>query len=413
VCEFGIELGLQLAQLGNGELGEVDWAGISFALCTFEGWSVLCPPGFCCWAIAEGWRRGLEHLLLEEMSGAGLWGTGNVRARFVASELGRLVTYLALTSASMPFAPRALLVSPAKRHYAVGAPKKKRFATVKCITSASNFGKQYNAQQPVRFKNFFKDIPAYEKWHAWSEERPEELRVARSKRSSKVPETIVTKTRLNMPYLEQHGDMTVPLELTTTSPNGLASFERFEGPFSLLLAHIVDKKDLSNRLYLAQHSLDDLPKGLRDDLPTPMDFLKSLGGAGDIYGSSLWMGKAPTRTPLHRDPNPNLFVQLSGKKTIRLMQPAAGKETYERIREMAGEAGGSATMRGEEMMQGKAMELLERTIWNDRLTQNSSVEGWEVTLKKGDGLYIPLGWWHAVRSTGKSPNVSVSYAASA
>jgi hypothetical protein len=309
----------------------------------------------------------------------------------------------------MPFAPRNLLAGPAKRRYAVGAPKKKRFTAVKCITEASNFEKRYNEQQPTRFKNFFKDIPAYEKWHTRTEERPDDVRVRKFKRGSKAPEAVTTNMKLNMAYLEQYGDMNVPLELTTMSPNGPTSFERFEGPFSLLLAHIMDKKDTSRRLYLAQHSLDDMPRGLRDDLPTPMGFLKSIGGAGDIYGSSLWMGKAPTRTPLHRDPNPNLFVQLLGKKTIRLIEPTAGKELYERIKEMVGEASGSATMRGEEMMRGKAMELLERTVWDDNLTQDLAVQGFEVTLKEAHGLYIPLGWWHAVRSRGSGPNVSVSH----
>jgi hypothetical protein len=74
-----------------------------------------------------------------------------------------------------------------------------------------------------------------------------------------------------------------------------------------------------------------------------------------------------------------------------------------------GREGGSANMRGEEMMQGEEMAALETEIWG-REKKGDETIGIEVELKKGDGLYIPLGWWHAVRNTAKGPNVSVSCA---
>jgi hypothetical protein len=33
------------------------------------------------------------------------------------------------------------------------------------------------------------------------------------------------------------------------------------------------------------------------------------------------IGHPPTYTPLHRDPNPNIFVQLAGEKVVRLLAP--------------------------------------------------------------------------------------------
>lgn len=158
----------------------------------------------------------------------------------------------------------------------------------------------------------------------------------------------------------------------------------------------------SLRMYLAQQSLTDLPAPLHADLPTPKLLTKL--GRGDIYASSLWMGRPPTHTPLHRDPNPNLFLQLAGQKVVRLMKPQIGRGVYERARLRAG-GGGGANMRGEEMMVGGEMQALEEAVWEGT---DDGVEGVEAQLSAGDGLYIPLGWWHAVRGIGTGANASVS-----
>jgi hypothetical protein len=206
---------------------------------------------------------------------------------------------------------------------------------------------------------------------------------------------------INTSYLEQHGSSTVPLELTRSSPHELPTFERFEAPLSLLLAHMTGPPTPYLRIYLAQHSLADLPTALQADLPTPALLTKL--GRGDIYASSLWMGRPPTRTPLHRDPNPNLFVQLAGQKVIRLLSPKIGRGVYERAKLRAG-GGGRANLRGEEMMVGDEMQALEEAVWD---AQDEGAEGVEAQLSAGDGLYIPLGWWHAVRGIGEGANASV------
>ncbi|KAK1915782.1 hypothetical protein P3342_003595 [Pyrenophora teres f. teres] len=192
------------------------------------------------------------------------------------------------------------------------------------------------------------------------------------------------------------------------------TFERMNAPLSLLLQHMTAAELQDTQLYLAQHSLSDLAAPLQEDVPTPTDFFAALHSKGDIYGSSLWMGRPPTVTPLHRDPNPNLFVQLAGKKEVRLIKPKVGQELYERVKAQIGETKGVASMRGEEMMQGKERELLEELVWskdtdkmNDAIMHG--VGGFEVNLRPGDALFIPLGWWHAVRGHGKGANASVNW----
>ena len=110
------------------------------------------------------------------------------------------------------------------------------------------------------------------------------------------------------------------------------------------------------------------------------------------------MGRPPTYTPLHRDPNPNLFIQLVGTKVIRLMKPEDGRKLYAGAKS----GNGHANIRGEEMMLGGERDGLENAVWVDG-NSNDNI-ALETTLESGDGLYIPLGWWHSVRGIKRPEN---------
>ncbi|KAL1791957.1 hypothetical protein ACET3X_009708 [Alternaria dauci] len=276
----------------------------------------------------------------------------------------------------------------------------------------------FDLDSPAVFKEAFLDIPAIKKWFKKPSETPDvptgrPRHKYQQRKLDALYRTFRYPQELNTAYLEQCGNAIVPLELTRASADGSArndTFERFEAPLSLLLQHMSAAETQDTSLYLAQHSLADLPAPLQEDLPTPLSFLSHLQARGDIYASSLWMGRPPTRTPLHRDPNPNIFVQLAGKKTIRLMRPDLGRDVYERVRQKVYGAGGDANMRGEEMMQGGEMEGLENAVWNnDPEADVAGARGVETTLRSGDALYIPRGWWHAVRGIGKGANASVNW----
>lgn len=94
--------------------------------------------------------------------------------------------------------------------------------------------------------------------------------------------------------------------------NNLSKFQHFDAPLSLIMsAHRFNltRNETTERirnLYIAQSNISHLPEPLSQDLPVP-DIVKH-AGKGDIYNSSIWLGLQPTYTPLHRDPNPNLFL---------------------------------------------------------------------------------------------------------
>jgi hypothetical protein len=157
---------------------------------------------------------------------------------------------------------------------------------------------------------------------------------------------------------------------------------------------------------LAQAPIGDLPSGLQKDVPTPDLVLTA--GKGDLYDSSIWLGHAPTYTPLHRDPNPNLFVQLAGRKVVRLFEPSIGRAILASIHEKLGSIG-SASIRGEEMMQGAEKEALLKAVWSSNAPYTSLCS--QAELGPGDALYIPQGWWHSVRGIGSGMTGSVGLSA--
>ncbi|EMD01287.1 hypothetical protein BAUCODRAFT_204974 [Baudoinia panamericana UAMH 10762] len=275
----------------------------------------------------------------------------------------------------------------------------------------------FNQAMPALLpRQIFQGLPAVQKWFA----------------EDSNPHAGAT---LNRSYLARYGSTIVPLEISHND-----QFNRIEQPLSFFLecvyassstyrprpsryfsayvpnARAIKQTKRSNeffsaatitpptaRIYLAQAPVANLPHSLRADVPTPDIVLKA--GQGDIYDSSIWLGQAPTYTPLHRDPNPNLFVQLAGTKIVRLFSPEVGRAIFAKVQEQIGGAA-SATMRGEEMMHGAERKALEDAVWNEQAAKLNT--GFEAELETGDGMFIPKGWWHSIKGMGSGMTGSVS-----
>ena len=241
-------------------------------------------------------------------------------------------------------------------------------------------------------RRYFAEIPAIGKWFQRSLGGNEDV-------------------AMNLGYLSRYGHTMVPLEFTRL-PQSEASgpidhdFMRSKAPLSLFLewTQFAEPGTL-DRLYLAQAPLADLPQGLIDDLPAPA--LVTKVGKGDLYDTNLWIGISPTYTPLHRDPNPNLLVQLAGSKTIRIMKPETGLDIFAHVQRDLGRSG-SAAFRGEEMMKGEERTILEDLVWSNKLeSSHYSFRGYEAHLGSGDGLFIPQRWWHSIKGAGQGITASV------
>ena len=264
--------------------------------------------------------------------------------------------------------------------------------------------------------------------HAFEAAQPRRLPIGsfvKSLRNEPTPIPAITKWfcigpqthvySLNRAYFAQYADFNVPLEVYQKPPK-LSEEERQESPKDRFVRvdvpftsfmDTLETYDSSYSLYIAQCSLNTLPKGLREDLPTPK--LVEQAGRGDVYDSSIWIGKAPTYTPLHKDSNPNLFVQMAGEKVIRLFEPSVGLEIFREAQRRINTKS-SESFRGEEMMQGRELAVLESLVWGGI---ESEIEDLvlKTVLSSGDGLFIPQGWWHSVKSINNGINGSVSMCA--
>lgn len=269
------------------------------------------------------------------------------------------------------------------------------------------------AELPVLLPNdVSKQPPAFQSWFERDRERP-------------------GSRTLRGDYLGRYGGVIVPLELTRKDEAGKETFERFTAPLKLFVDWMQQQRQRAEettpttpttRLYLAQCQVSDLPEQLRDDLPQPHLVLEA--GKGDVYDANLWIGTSPTYTPLHRDPNPNFFLQLAGSKAVRLFPPDSGAEIFGAVQRTLGRDG-SARFRGEEMMQGEEKELLERAVWGESEDDPKPApdataaaaaaaaaardDGYQATVEEGNALFIPLGWWHSVKGVGIGTTASVNW----
>ncbi|KAH8665837.1 hypothetical protein BGZ60DRAFT_529102 [Tricladium varicosporioides] len=252
-------------------------------------------------------------------------------------------------------------------------------------------------------------IPAADKWFDGNTVENEPLRKHRGRlpsqylsrfRDTILPYEFILDSHAQSTHNEYGGELSVVLQsLLKEYPDH--SFHRFNAPLSLFLEACQHYPRLP-KLYIAQAQIADLPKELQDDLQTPK--IVKQAGKGDIYDANIWMGIPPTYTPLHRDPNPNLFVQLSSSKFIRLFEPGLGRSIFWNVQQQIGQ-NSSSTFRGEEMMEGPERDALDMAVWG----RNVPPEGVEVILAPGDALFIPQGWWHSIKSVGEDINASVNW----
>ncbi|OGE50405.1 hypothetical protein PENARI_c017G11342 [Penicillium arizonense] len=253
----------------------------------------------------------------------------------------------------------------------------------------------------------FQNLPALKHWFKPSQHKP-------------TTKGTTPTASLNVDYLQKHGaNAFVPLELTESARDSnlqsdateTLSFRQFHAPLTLFLdwMRMAETTPQSTRLYLAQCQLLDLPPILRADFPTPD--LVSRAGKGDVYDTNVWIGHPPTYTPLHRDPNPNLFVQLAGQKVVRLLAPEDGQAVFGAVRRQLGKSGDreAAAIRGEEMMHGRERILLDEMVWGSPVSAGGDGVGLEARLGDGDGLFIPKGWWHSIKGVGEGVTASVNW----
>ncbi|KAH6687763.1 JmjC domain-containing protein [Plectosphaerella plurivora] len=169
--------------------------------------------------------------------------------------------------------------------------------------------------------------------------------------------------------------------------------------------------------YLAQHELFTQLPLLRNDIPTP-DLCYTSPPPHPISSAmnkpelplplvNAWFGPGGTITPLHTDGYHNLLAQVVGAKYVRLYSPLDSEALCPR-----GEDDD-----GIDMHNTSAFDVGVAEGWDPpppgeaapddiELEEFRSLRRWEAILEPGDVLYVPIGWWHYVRSLSVSFSVS-------
>lgn len=142
---------------------------------------------------------------------------------------------------------------------------------------------------------------------------------------------------------------------------------------------MVENADAGNDHYLvARNRVLELP-GLRDlnnDFSDIDGFLEPLPAG--VPHARLWFGPAGTVTPLHCDNRNLLFVQVTGCKRVKLIAPYFLSRLYNH----------------DSCYSSVDLDAIDF----DRFPAMRDVPVLETVLEPGECLFIPLGWWHWVRS---------------
>src|SRR5450755_2535036 len=103
-------------------------------------------------------------------------------------------------------------------------------------------------------------------------------------------------------------------------------------------------------------------------------------------GTFFWFGPSGTITPLHHDPVNVLLVQVRGRKRVTLIAPDQTHLVYNEV--------------------GVYSRVDYDAPDYQRWPLFAHLNAVDATLGPGDALFIPVGWWHYVRSLDVSISLS-------
>lgn len=176
--------------------------------------------------------------------------------------------------------------------------------------------------------------------------------------------------------------------------------------------YLLDESRPEKTGYLAQHDLFSQIPSLRNDISIP-DYCYTSPPPPPV-GTPLankdipqleepllnaWFGPAGTISPLHTDPYHNILCQVVGKKYVRLYNPQESEKLYPRGVEEGGIDMGNTSQ--------VDLDVMEQDGGADCVFPLFRKAAYvETILSEGECLYIPVGWWHYVRSLTVSFSVS-------
>ncbi|XP_078414559.1 lysine-specific demethylase 8 isoform X2 [Cetorhinus maximus] len=153
--------------------------------------------------------------------------------------------------------------------------------------------------------------------------------------------------------------------------------------------YILDQDEQNPVGYLAQHQLFEQIPELRQDIDIP-DYCCLGDGDEDEITINAWFGPMGTISPLHQDPQHNFLTQVVGQKYIRLYSPAQTAKLHPHPTQL--------------LHNTSQVDVENPDLVNFPEFQLADFQ--ECTLSPGEVLFIPVKYWHYVRSLDISFSVS-------
>nr|XP_028561837.1 bifunctional peptidase and arginyl-hydroxylase JMJD5 [Podarcis muralis] len=141
--------------------------------------------------------------------------------------------------------------------------------------------------------------------------------------------------------------------------------------------------------YLAQHQLFDQIPELKLDIGVPDYCCLGEGDEEDITVNA-WFGPPGTVSPLHQDPQQNFLVQVMGRKYVRLYSPQESENLYPHEGHL---------LHNTSQVDVEDPDLVKFPNFKAAAFQ-------DCILSPGEVLFIPVSYWHYVRSLDTSFSVS-------
>lgn len=186
----------------------------------------------------------------------------------------------------------------------------------------------------------------------------------------------------------------VPIEIgkNYTHENWSQDLVKFEDFFRRQFLDDSPYADDKRIEYLAQHNLFNQIPALQKDITTPEYCCTTNQNASDEIDVDIkaWLGPEGTISPMHIDDKHNLLCQVFGAKRIILAAPSDSINLY--------------PFDGDMLKNTSQIDAEHPDVGRFPLLQH--VKFYQLTLHKGEMLYIPSKWWHFVRSLSKSFSVS-------
>nr|XP_014127844.1 jmjC domain-containing protein 5 isoform X2 [Zonotrichia albicollis] len=140
--------------------------------------------------------------------------------------------------------------------------------------------------------------------------------------------------------------------------------------------------------FISQYIMDEIPE-LKEDISIP-DYCCLGEGEEDDITINAWFGPGGTVSPLHQDPQQNFLAQVLGRKYIRLYSPQDSENLYPHE---------SQILHNTSQVDVEDPDLVKFPNFTKAAFQSC-------ILMPGQILFIPVKYWHYVRSLELSFSVS-------